>query len=63
MEENSVDDVEVCVDGGSLYDILLAIQQQIGKMDAAVGKQQHGDKLEFEVLQRHNGQTWGVKIC
>ena len=62
-EESPADEVEIRVDGGSLYDILLAIQQQVGKMDAAAGEHQHGDKLLFEGLQRLNDQTWGVDIC
>lgn len=62
-EGSPADEVEICVDGGSLNDILLAIQQQVGKMDAAAGKHQHGDKLLFEGLQRHNDQAWGVNIC
>ncbi|KAM3550501.1 hypothetical protein ARSEF4850_008312 [Beauveria asiatica] len=58
----AIEDFEIRVDGGSLRDILLAIQQENERMDAAAGeKHMHGDKLYFEGLLRHDDHFWFVE--
>ncbi|KAK8148636.1 hypothetical protein G3M48_009556 [Beauveria asiatica] len=63
-EFTAIEYFEIRVDGGSLRDILLAIQQENERMDAAAGEKHiHGDKLYFEGLQRHDEHTWWVNTA